>query len=55
MFVVFDATNIAFQILTVKHYFSKKLTIDQKPNNHAGFGDFLFSVSHKKIKKRSAG
>ena len=55
MFVVFDATNIAFQILTVKHYFSKKLTIDQKPNNHAGFGAFLFSVSHKKIKKRSAG
>ena len=47
-------TKIGFQILGVKHYFSKKLTKDLEPNNHAGFGAFLFSVSHKKIKKSGA-
>jgi hypothetical protein len=53
--VCFDATNIGFQILTVKHYFSKKLTKDLEPNNHAGFGTYLFLIRHKKDEKGIAG
>jgi hypothetical protein len=55
IFVCFDATNIGFQILTVKHYFSKKLTKSDRSNNHAGFGAYLFSITHKKAEKGIAG
>ena len=55
LFVGFDDVKIAFQILTVKHYFSKKCTKDLEPNNHAGFGTYLFSIRHKKAEKGIAG